>query len=145
PVFNASGPLVCDHFKPSKPISYGAMATHHIIEEDRAYAPPWPGSWAPPEGVEYLVGHNVDYDWKAIGSPHIARICTVALSRWIWPNLDSHSLGAMIYFLLPQREARVLLHQAHSADQDVYLCAVLLQHILHARPMTSWHELWQAS
>ena len=144
-LFNAVGPIERQLFKPSKPIAYGAMATHHIIEADLAAAPPWPGSWSPPLGMEYLIGHNVDFDWKAIGSPHIARICTVALARWLWPNLDSHSLGALIYFLFPQDQARALLQHAHEADQDVFLCALVLQHFLHAQPANSWHDLWLMS
>ena len=140
-----SARCVLRSFKPRKPISYAAMATHHIIPEDVEFAEEWPGSWPTPPGVEYLVGHNVDYDWKAIGSPHVARICTLALSRWIWPDLESHSLGALIYFLMPPPEARKLLQRAHAADQDVYLCLLVLQHILYARPLVSWHQVWAAS
>ena len=45
-----------------------------------------------PEGIEYLVGHNVDYDWKVIGQPEIKRICMLALCRSFFPALDSHSI-----------------------------------------------------
>lgn len=145
PLSALEGPVVCDYFKPTKPISYGAMATHHIIEEDLASAPPWSGSWTLPTTVEYLIGHGIDFDWKAIGSPHVARICTLALSRWVWPNLDSHKLSALIYFLFPKAAARSMVRGAHSADADVCLCSLVLQHILHARPMSTWHEVWQAS
>ena len=75
-------------FKPRKPIALGAMAAHHIFDEELASEPEWSGSWMPPG--EYLIGHNCDYDWKAIGSPPMKRICTLALSRRLWPDLDSH-------------------------------------------------------
>ncbi|MGH8220329.1 MAG: 3'-5' exonuclease [Steroidobacteraceae bacterium] len=134
-------------FKPRKPISLGALATHHILESDLEGCEPWTGSWAIPEGVTYVVAHNADFDWKAIGSPHVARICTLALSRSLWPDLDSHSLGAMTYFL-QGRDAltRELLRGAHSASTDLILCMHLLRSILKMLPATqSWHQLWVAS
>lgn len=143
---NLAGDIGLQYFKPSKAISLGALATHHIIDEELADAPPWPGRWLPPEGIEYLVGHNVDFDWKAIGQPHIARICTLALSRSLWPDLDSHSLGALTYYFQGRVAGRELLRKAHSADQDVHLCLLLLGEILRTIPgMTSWHQVWQAS
>lgn len=88
-------PTMTYMFKPSKPISYGAMATHHILLSDLEHADPWPGSWQVPPGIEYIIGHKIDFDWKAIGSPNVKRICTLALARSIWPDLDSHQLGAL--------------------------------------------------
>jgi len=139
--------IECVRFRPSKPISLGAMAAHHIIPEDLVSLPQWPGTWTPPAGTEYLIGHNADFDWKAIGSPHVARICTLGLSRALWPDLDSHSLSALTYHFTDHYEARELLHQAHNAARDVELCCRLLTQVLSAlspRP-TTWHELWIAS
>lgn len=133
-------------FKPSKPISLGAMATHHIIPEDLADCDPWPGSWAPPAGVEYLVGHNIDFDWKAIGSPaHVKRICTLALARTVFPSLDSHSLGALIYHIYPPAMARQLVRGAHSALTDVGLCGRLLFALVDALQPRDWAHLWELS
>jgi len=54
-------------FSSDRPISLGAMATHHIIEEDLQGFPPFIG-WDPAaEGVEYIVGHNIDFDWRMLG------------------------------------------------------------------------------
>jgi len=135
-------------FKPRKPISLGAMATHHIINEDLVGCEPWPGSWKlPPEldSVNYLVGHNVDFDWKAIGSPGIRRICTLACARDIWPNLDSHKLGALIYHLYPHAMARELVKGAHAASVDVDLCARVLFVIADIYGVHDWESLWQRS
>jgi exodeoxyribonuclease X len=143
---NLSGSMSLQKFKPSKPITLGAMATHHIIDEDLVDCEPWPGHWSAPEGVEYLIAHNCDFDWKAVGSPDVKRICTLALSRHLWPEVDSHSLGAMTYYLQGRAKARELLRRAHSADQDVYLCSLLLDEILKCIPGTmSWDQLWQTS
>lgn len=133
-------------FKPRKPIALGALATHHILDEDLAGEPEWPGSWSPPAGTEYLIGHNVDYDWKAIGSPPVKRICTLAFARSLWPELESHSLGALTYHFIERHEARDLLRAAHGAARDVELCCRMLTQVLRQLPhVTNWEQLWQES
>lgn len=113
------------------PISSGAMATHNIIESDIAGLPPYdPESDFP--SCDYIVGHNVDFDWKALSCPNVKRICTLAISRYLWPDLDSHSLGAMMYTLMPQDEARSMVRGAHCASDDVKMTIVLLDEILIA-------------
>jgi exodeoxyribonuclease X len=134
------------NFKPRKPITLGAMAAHHIIEEDLVDAPPWEGAWVRPAVTEFMVGHNIDFDWKAIGCPPVRRICTLALARKLWPTIDSHSLSAMTYHLLPHAEARQLLRNAHSAMVDAMLCHALLVAELALMPLiSSWERLWAAS
>jgi exodeoxyribonuclease X len=136
--------IECRRFKPRKPITLGALAVHHILDEELAEEREWPGSWMPPG--EYLIGHNVDFDWQAIGSPSLKRICTLALARRLWPDIDSHSLGALTYHFTPREEARVLLQDAHGAATDVDLCCRVLCQILKAMPLVqSWERLWDAS
>ena len=38
-------------FRPRKPITLGAMAAHHIIEDDLVDQPEWSGSWELPGGT----------------------------------------------------------------------------------------------
>jgi exodeoxyribonuclease X len=143
---NTPQPVQRLRFKPSKPISTGALATHHIIAEDLVNEPPWPGTWPLPLGSDFLIAHNVDFDWQAIGSPQVRRICTLTLARNLWPEVDSHSLAALIYQFFPHREARELLRNAHDAGTDVELCTLLLvQLFAMLPPMSSWEELWQHS
>jgi exodeoxyribonuclease X len=136
-------------FRPTKPIELGALSTHHILDEELQGEPVWQiGAWTPPLQTEYLIGHNVDFDWKAIGSPpHYKRICTLALSRRLWPEADSHSLAAMIYFhCIERRVAREELKAAHGAAADVEFCCRLLGNILGRLPgVTSWAELYEES
>lgn len=132
-------------FKPSKPIALGAMATHHIIPDDLVNCPPWPGSWTPPPGVDYIIGHNIDFDWRAIGEPKIKRICTLALARKAWLSVDSHSLGALIYHLYPPAMARDLLRNAHDAGVDVNLCARVLAALVDIFYPRDWAHLWEIS
>jgi exodeoxyribonuclease X len=122
-----AGDAQCNLWKPSKPIGLGALATHHIMDEDLVDAPSHT-DFKLPEGVQYLIGHNVDFDWQAIGSPSVRRICTLAMSRKLWPDADSHSLGAMLY-LTRRSLARSALRRAHDALQDCWNCFLLLQAI----------------
>lgn len=132
-------------FRPRKPISLGALATHHILDEDLEGQPTWPGSWSPPVGIEYIVGHKVDFDWEAIGKPDVRRICTLALARSLYPDADSHSLGAMTYLTCDRREAKKLLSSAHDAITDVGLCCRFLVHIVDKLGTKTWEELHEAS
>ena len=130
-------------YKPSKPITLGAMATHHIMDEDLVDCPP-SASFQLPEGTEYLIGHNVDFDWQAIGKPEVKRVDTLSLCRKLWPEADTYTQSAMLY-LLERGTARDQLRDAHSAAADVQLCRVILRHILDRIGSTTWEALWVAS
>lgn len=133
-------------FKPRKPIELGAMAAHHIIDSDVKPCPTWTGSWSPPDPVDYLVGHNIDFDWAAIGKPNIKRICTLAIARHTYPSIDSHSLVALMYHLYPQEFARGLVKDAHSALRDVDNTQRLLFALIQAIPnAATWEDVWQFS
>jgi len=115
-------------FNPGKRIDLGAMATHHITDEDVADEPP-AASFALPDDVDTIIGHNVDFDWRAIGSPSVRRICTLALARRCWPKLDSHSLTALLYHV-DRPAARHHAPHAHSAIADVHMLGLVLPHLL---------------
>lgn len=65
-----------DHFEfrynPGIPSTLGALATHHILDSELAGCPP--PSFLLSDDVEYLIGHNIDYDWRVIGEPKVKRI-----------------------------------------------------------------------
>lgn len=142
-----TGEEYCERFRPTGPISFGAMATHHIMPHDLTSCRP-SASFALPE-VDYLIGHNIDFDWKVMGYPCAKRICTLALCRYLWPELDSHKQGAVMYFLFGA-DAQELVKGAHNALEDVRMCRMILQSC-HAElaqrgvPVNSWEEIWKAS
>lgn len=141
------GSVLCSRFSSTLGSSYGALATHHILDEEVAHLPAFPPGplYKDPH---YLIGHNIDYDWKAIGSPSCKRICTLTMSRKIWPELDSHTLGAMTYFIYGkgrQAEAKEKLKGAHGAEADVRLCHELLLTLLQGKVCNTAEELWQYS
>jgi exodeoxyribonuclease X len=130
-------------YNPGKPISLGALATHHILDEELVDCPP-ASSFTLPADATYLIGHNIDFDWAAIGQPDIKRICTLALSRKVWPTLDSHSQSALLYYL-DRAHAREILRNAHSAQADIHICATILDHLCRELKITSVEALWQSS
>lgn len=132
-------------YAPGKPIELGAMAVHHIIDADLEGCPP-ASSFRLPDGVDYLIGHNVDFDWQVAGSPDLRRIDTLCLARAVWPGLDAYSLGALSYHVGDHREAREKLRRAHSAIADVALCVDLLRAIVACLDdVDSWEALWRES
>lgn len=114
-------------FKPSSPPKWGAMAVHHILMSDLQGCPPAAEAPDALPLADYWIGHNIDFDWIALGKPPVKRICTLALSRWLWPECDSHTLSAMTYFTKGASPAtRDLVRGAHSAVDDVLMCRDLL-------------------
>lgn len=133
-------------FRPSVHIEYGAMAVHGIAEEDIP-SEALPSSCVSFEGtgVRYFVGHNIDFDAKLVGLPGSAkRICTLALVRKLFPDLDSYSLGACVLALCG-RDKREYIRNAHRATHDVDLTIELLEKIVDTTWVAKWHELWMLS
>lgn len=122
-----------EFFSCPEPIALGALATHHILDKEIADKPSYE-TFKMPEGIEYLIGHNIDYDIKAIQKckPHlqVKGICTLALSRMVWPDLP-HNLTAMYYHVMDDLElARKHLRHAHNAKADIYFTGVLLKNLV---------------
>ncbi len=130
-------------YNPGKPITLGALATHHIMDEELIDCP-LASSFTLPENLEYIIGHNVDFDWEVIGKPEVKRICTLALARKLWPDLDSHNQSALLYFL-ERNTAREQLRNAHSALIDVGICAVILDHICRQLDIKTIEDLYAES
>lgn len=140
-----SAPFVA-RYKPTKPIAFGAMATHHILPEELEGCPPH-DSFSLPPSAEYLIGHSIDFDWQTIGSPaHIKRICTLAMARRLWPDV-SHTLSALMYMLSDDyAKTREELRNAHSAEADIDFCHRVLDAIIEkAGPFDSFEALWEFS
>ncbi len=133
-----------------EPISYAAMAVHHILESDLADQPDY-RSFTLPEQTTYIIGHNIDYDIRAIeqcgvDTSQIKAICTLALARLVWPDAEAHNISALIYMISKgSPKARELLKGAHRADADIMLTANILMHIIYHLNIQTMEELYQAS
>lgn len=115
-------------FNPLKPISLGSMATSHICDEDVAQEPPHT-EFRLPSSVQYLVGHNIDFDMavlKNAGVTHTPKlICTKAMSSYLLPTLESHKLVSLLYYFHRQ-VAREQAKHAHAAIYDIYFTQLVL-------------------
>lgn len=131
-------------------ISFAAMAVHHILEAEIADQPNFSTFQLPAE-TTYIIGHNIDYDIRAIqqcgvDTSHIKAICTLALARLVWPDAEAHNISALIYMISKGSEkAREMLKGAHRADADIILTANILMHIIYKLNIQSIEELFEAS
>lgn len=126
-------PFYHERFKPSVPISLGAMSTHNIVHSDLEGCLD-SDQFHLPDEVQLMIGHNIDFDAGMMKNPDVLRICTLALSRWLFPELDTHKQVAMIYYIgrLHGKEewARDIVSNAHAALDDVRCCAILLRFLI---------------
>ncbi len=120
----------CQRFKPSVESNAAALSVHHILPEELEGCEPSSNAKIPKD-VGYLIGHNIDFDWEALGKPPVKRICTLAIARSLYPTLSAHRLGAMLYTLLGATSGvRERLKNAHNALADVGFCLDILQVML---------------
>ena len=133
-------------YKPTMPCTWGATAVHHILPEELLDKPPSKQASYDVPSATYWIGHNIDFDWSALGKPNVKRICTLALSRSLWPECDSHTLSAMMYFILGANEkTRHRLRSAHAALADCEFVAELLHAITAKTGVTNLEALWELS
>lgn len=137
-------------YQVDEPISYAAMAVHHILESDLVDQPHYSSFRLPNETV-YMIGHNIDYDLRAIekcgvSTQHIKAICTLALARRVWPDAEAHNISALIYMISKgSAKAREMIKKAHRADMDIILTANILNQIVQHLNINSLEELYAAS
>ena len=142
-------------YKPSEPIGLGAMAVHHIVDEDLVKCPPFTKFKMPKDNrdgdLEYLIGHNIDYDIAAVNragttTTGIKTICTLAMARNLWPTLEAHNLTALAYYVSSDRkDQRRRLRKAHSALNDCWTTLILLIAITIEKNIKSFDELYEFS
>lgn len=141
--FDSSDPPVVERFHPSKPIDLGALSTHHILDEELEAEPPSSLAFSRLPPCDYLIGHNIDFDWNFLGQPNCRRICTQAMARELWPEIDSHRLVALMYHTKGRtKETRTLVHGAHSAGDDVLMCEQLLRTIMFVAKIEDLETLY---
>ena len=139
------GDVFDEYFSCPEPIALGALATHHILEADIAEKPSF-DTFKMPQDVQYLIGHNIDYDIKAIQKCQpdftVKGICTLALCRMVWPELP-HTLSAMYYHVMDDLElARKHLRHAHNAKADIYFTGVILKTLVEQLGIKDMNSLF---
>ena len=139
------GEVFDEYFSCPEPIALGALATHHILEADIAEKPSF-DTFKMPQDVQSLIGHNIDYDIKAIQKCQpdftVKGICTLALCRMVWPELP-HTLSAMYYHVMDDLElARKHLRHAHNAKADIYFTGVILKTLVEQLGIKDMNSLF---
>ena len=137
-------------YRVDEPISYAAMAVHHILESELVDQPHYT-SFSLPQDTTYIIGHNIDYDIRALEKcgvdiSKIKAICTLALARLVWPDAEAHNISALIYMITKgSAKARDMIKKVHRADMDIILTANILMHEIHHLKIQTIEELYTAS
>ena len=140
-----SGEMVVQRFRPENPIEPGAVAVHGILPDELAGKPP-SSEAAIPADVDYIIGHNVDFDWQVLGEPDVKRICTMAIAKNRFPQFKTHKLGALLYeFYGLNSQTRDWLKNAHLADADVANLDRVLAKLIENEQIGSLEDLWNLS
>ena len=126
-----SGSRLC---KPTIPITPGASAIHHMIDEDVQDAPDLitvlKGIGAEMKGhgtPNAYVAHNAPFDSAMLPINRAPWLCSLRMSRKLYPDLSSHKNQFLRYaFRLPVPRD----NKGHDAAEDVLTTSLLLQKML---------------
>ena len=128
---SVTGDVVREYFKPPVPVSFGAMAVHHITEKMLEGKPVFAGSACQMKLTELLkdrilVAHNAAFDMQVLKNEGVAVgqfIDTVRLSRHLVVS-NEYKLQYLRYFLNLEIEG-----MAHDALGDVAVLEALFGHL----------------
>jgi DNA polymerase III epsilon subunit-like protein len=127
-----SGVVVNEYFKPPMPISYGAMAIHHVTNEMVADKPEFGGGavfnqLAQEIPTTVVVAHNAPFDIEVLKNEGIAvekAIDTLRLARHVI-EAEQYNLQFLRYFL----GLNVNGVNAHDALGDILVLEALFNHL----------------
>lgn len=111
------------YFNSGRPISPFVTSIHGITDSDVAGLERF--DLAKFELPEYLIGHNVRFDWGVIGRPKAKLICTVRLARVAFPEWVRYSQSKCIEQLIGEEAAAQMTAAAHDALGDARMCYLL--------------------
>lgn len=114
---------------PGMPISFPAMAVHHITPADvEDGESPGVARQIAVNGADMLCSHNWAFDSRFIRST-LPAICTFKCSRTAWPDLQSHGNGSIRYERgLCLGDPRT--EPSHRAGPDTFVTAHILLDLL---------------
>lgn len=147
-----NGRIVQMEFRPQGEPEMGAIATHMIsleeVEEKAVDDSSNAIRYLPK--TDYVIGHNVDFDADVLGGlPGVKRICTLAMARYFYPNLDSHRLTALYLACFGVNPVTLgVIKNAHRAGDDVWICKEILSNVcgIGVGETEDWAErMWQFS
>lgn len=134
---------------PERPIPAGASAVHGITMKDVESAPTADEYFYDVLGNKLgsvdaiFTAHNAPFDMRYLG-PYLPdatpQMCTLRLARKLYPDVDNHKLGTLVYALgLDVDKSRF-----HSADGDMIILMSLLGKMTEDFGYTLW-DLFEAA
>jgi exodeoxyribonuclease X len=145
------GLSMCGYFNPLEMMHLGAMAVHGITADRVLRAPPH--TEIPhymPKGLEYIIGHQVDYDCDVleragVDLSGVRRICTLALARR-HIDCDSHTLGALFLYVAGVTPDNIeTVRNSHGAFTDVQMTVAVLDYLVGRLGVLSFDALYDLS
>lgn len=117
---------------PGMPISFPAMAVHHLTEDACRIGGVDPDAIRAEivQGADILCAHNAAFDSRFIRGHALPWICTFKAARTIFPDLQGHGNGAIRYELglVPHDDPRA--QPSHRAGPDTWVTAHILLRLL---------------
>ncbi|PNK61264.1 putative quorum-sensing-regulated virulence factor [Psychrobacter sp. FDAARGOS_221] len=113
------------YFNSGRPISAFVTKIHGITDADVAGCPRF--QLEKFQLSDYLIGHNVRFDWGVIGRPSVKLICTVRMARAAFPEWQGYSQSRCIEQLIGKQQAASMTALAHDALGDARMCYLLYQ------------------
>lgn len=115
---------------PCMPITYPAMAVHHITEDMVRFAKSADEArQIVAHGADILCAHNAAFDARFVRDHGLPWICTFKAARTLWPDLQGHGNGSIRYERgLCPHDDRAL--PSHRAGPDTWVTAHILLELL---------------
>jgi len=118
---------------PGMAISFGAMATHHIRDEEAAAGiSPEDARKIATTGADVLVAHSSQYDSQLINGHQLPWICTYKCAKTFMPELETYGNNAIRYELglCMSAEDHAKTIPSHRAGPDTWVTAHILLELL---------------
>ena len=137
--------ITTERFKPSMAIEDDAFRIHKInmkmlqgcrsSEEAKI-----------PEDIDYILGHNIQYDHRCLGKPDVKLLCTQKFAKIVskagLTTFEDHKLSTILSHFYKDHEASIL-NPVHTSAGDVVKTILVFVALLKYFPgLTSWDELY---